>query len=222
MTYDIWQTNLRLLLPSPKRVIDAGANTGQTVARYRQWWPSAEVHCIEPVQNAYRTLEAGWGRVPGVHLHRRALGASCGHGEVFTGKNTEVSSLLPHVEKYAGGFPIGQRDACDVVTLDAFLEEQHLDHVDLLKMDLQGGELAALEGAQKALERSAFDVILSEVWLVAPYEDAPHYWEIACHLAQFDYLTWWINVESYVGMHEGRWGDALFISRALAKRLGYG
>jgi len=221
MKNDLWQSNLRFLLRSPKHIIDAGANTGQTVDRYRRWWPNSEIHCLEPVQSAYNILEKNWKSQPGVHLHQCALGASCGRAEIHTGKNTEVSSLLPHMVEYSGEFAIDEHYAVDVLTLDAFMDAKGLDHVDLLKMDLQGGELAALEGAQWALERNAFDAIFSEIWLVAPYQGAPHYWEIALHLAQFDYLTWWINIEQGIP-GEGRWGDVLFVSRALAKKNGYG
>jgi hypothetical protein len=47
-------------------------------------------------------------------------------------------------------------------TLDAFVEEQGIDHVRLLKLDLEGAETDALLGAARLLERRAVDYVLVE------------------------------------------------------------
>jgi FkbM family methyltransferase len=218
MTGDFWSLHLRKMLPSPRTVIDAGANTGQTVAEFRGWWPAAEIHCIEPVPGAFSRLRAAWGNKPGVHCHRVAIAEQEGSGVIHTGSNTEVSSFL----KKNSGYRTDQDVEVDVTTLDAFVERNGLAHVDLLKMDLQGGELLALEGATESLRRGLFDVIFSEIWLVSPYDGAPRYWEIAQHLERFGYLTWWLAIEPYAGTQEGRWGDAMFIGGRLANTLRYG
>ncbi|MBI3695811.1 MAG: FkbM family methyltransferase, partial [Acidobacteria bacterium] len=40
-----------------------------------------------------------------------------------------------------------------VVTLDEIVEELHLDRVDFIKMDIEGSERRALEGARQTLAR---------------------------------------------------------------------
>jgi hypothetical protein len=44
-------------------------------------------------------------------------------------------------------------DGAAGVTLDALVQEQGLTRLDLIKMDVDGGELAALRGARATLER---------------------------------------------------------------------
>jgi FkbM family methyltransferase len=214
----VWQNHFQFLLPNPKAIIDAGANTGQTAQLFRSWWPRSEIHCIEPTPDAFSRLQATWGGRPGIRCHQIALAEQGGRGVIHTGNNTEVSSLFPKTD----GYRIDQNIDVEIATLDAFVERNGLGHVDLLKMDLQGGELLALEGASGSLKKELFDVIFSEIWLVSPYEGSPRYWEIAQQLERFGYLTWWINIEHHKGMHEGRWGDALFVSRTLAQQHGYG
>ena len=60
-----------------------------------------------------------------------------------------------------------------VTTLDDWSEQNHVEKVDFLWLDLQGGELAALRGAKKLLTN--VKLIYTE-FLIAPlYEDAPLY-----------------------------------------------
>ena len=60
-----------------------------------------------------------------------------------------------------------------VVTLDGWAESQGVVGVDFLWLDLQGGELAALEGAPRNLP--TVRVVYSEVSLKPMYDGAPLY-----------------------------------------------
>ena len=46
-------------------------------------------------------------------------------------------------------------------TIDKILEEKGIEHVDFLKIDVQGAELLVLDGAKKTLQNTEF--ILLEV-----------------------------------------------------------
>jgi FkbM family methyltransferase len=50
-----------------------------------------------------------------------------------------------------------------VVRLDDWLAEHKIDHVDFVKLDVEGAELSILKGAQRFLERVPRPVILAEV-----------------------------------------------------------
>ncbi len=45
-------------------------------------------------------------------------------------------------------------------TLDAFVEARRITHIDVIKMDVEGGEWAALEGMQHVLKQKTLSVIL--------------------------------------------------------------
>lgn len=44
-------------------------------------------------------------------------------------------------------------DSVPAVTIDDVVEEQHLGRVDFIKMDIEGGEVDALRGAEETLKR---------------------------------------------------------------------
>lgn len=42
---------------------------------------------------------------------------------------------------------------CRVQTLDTYIEQQHISHIDLMKIDIEGGELKALKGFEQYLQQ---------------------------------------------------------------------
>jgi hypothetical protein len=47
----------------------------------------------------------------------------------------------------------------NVTTIDTFVEENGINHIDLLKIDVEGGEMNVLLGAANCLKRQMIDVI---------------------------------------------------------------
>ncbi len=100
--------------------------------------------------------------------------------------------------------------------------------IDLLKLDLQGGELLALEGAQELLAAGAIKVILLEAMFVRKYKDQPLLWQIWQFLDGFEYTFYAIR-ELVIGlygnneksMRQGQWNqcDVIFISKPLRAAL---
>lgn len=70
--------------------------------------------------------------------------------------NSGDNSLVTHASGAAASL------AVDTTTLSRFLEGQGRQ-LDVLKLDIQGGEPAALEGARSALERQGHLVLFTEV-----------------------------------------------------------
>ena len=50
-----------------------------------------------------------------------------------------------------------------MTTLDSFLEDHKIENIRLWKLDVEGHELAALEGARRHLERKSIAAILIEL-----------------------------------------------------------
>jgi hypothetical protein len=55
------------------------------------------------------------------------------------------------------------RVAVRVIQLDGWLEDKNIQGVDFIKLDVEGGELAALKGAERLLARKPRPIILTEV-----------------------------------------------------------
>src|SRR5262249_38687477 len=100
----------------------------------------------------------------------------------------------------------------DIVTVDSLCAERKLDVVDILKMDIQGGELMALRGAKDMLSRGGIRLLVLEVNFVPMYQDMPTFWDIAAHLRDYGYALQGI----YELRHQPQqpavlcWADAIF------------
>lgn len=152
----------RFLPPAAATVFDVGAHAGEwtrallAVAGGR----IATVYAFEPSAHHRAALDAiGDARVRPVPL---AIGAAAGERTLFS--NRAGSGLASFYERRLDHFGItmGEREKVRVTTLDAFMGETGLDRVDFVKLDIEGHELAALEGGKNALERKAIRALSFE------------------------------------------------------------
>jgi hypothetical protein len=86
-------------------------------------------------------------------------------------------------------------------------------------MDIQGGELDALRGAQRLLEGHRIDVIVSEAMFVPHYEGAPLAWQQWALLASHGYTLFGYFEQVWASKGQMRFGDAIFLSPAARARL---
>ena len=78
-------------------------------------------------------------------------------------------------------------------------------------MDIQGGELLALKGAERLLSSSSVDLIYTEVEFVQLYEGQPEIYDLTKYLANFGFVLYGLY-----DLHAGKngrlsWGDAIFL-----------
>ncbi|HYD25907.1 MAG TPA: FkbM family methyltransferase [Croceibacterium sp.] len=121
-----------LAFPAGSRplVIDAGAHRGEFAASVHAAW-NARCHAIE----ASPALFARLALPPGTRAHHFALGGADGTATFALADNPEASRA---VGGDAAGITVPARG------LGSFLAEVAPDGVDLLKLDIEGAEIAAL------------------------------------------------------------------------------
>ncbi len=155
-------------------VIDVGANRGQFAVFASRRFPHAMLMCFEPLPGARKRLRRAVGNSGGVRLSEMAVGAYNGEGELHVSAADDSSSLLPIGRLQREAFPGTDeraRISVQVRRLDDLLDRQALAGPVLMKVDVQGGELGVLEGAQRTL--ASVDALLVEVSFVALYTGQP-------------------------------------------------
>ena len=134
--------------------LDIGANIGYLTAIGASLvGPSGMVHSFEPVPEYYARLDALRTANPGhtIHTWPFAMGETAGIAEIATpvehniGWNTMVPGLLE-------GAATRARHTVRVQRLDAFLREQGIANVGLIKIDTEGFEIPVLRGGRAWFE----------------------------------------------------------------------
>ncbi|MEW6323410.1 MAG: FkbM family methyltransferase [Acidobacteriota bacterium] len=143
----------------PAVVIDAGANRGTWTDLACTVFPDATFHLIEP--QPARVADLGRFRPPRFHVHAVAVTRPGVERVVMAGVTGDSSDTGAYVTR-EGRPSDGHTLTAPASTFDALLAHRvaPLDRA-LLKLDLEGHELAALDGAERLL--AGVEAIFTEV-----------------------------------------------------------
>lgn len=169
---DAFATQRRLVHAAAPVIIDVGAHLGETAKRYRSMFPTATIHCFEPYPPSFATLRGATAADARIRTHALAIGDSVGAAVLHSNRSSATNSLLPSDARghgYWGGEVLSTDATVEIAmtTLDRFCAEVSLSHIDILKLDVQGAEYAALMGARDLLAAHAIDIVYMEM-ITAP------------------------------------------------------
>ena len=145
----------------PRVIFDIGANVGQTTEYLHRFFPHASCYAFEPAPTTFRALTAAVGHLKTVSLHPFAFGEGEGTRPMAVYDYSDMSTLvIPPGLVAAGGVTL---ERVAVRTVDSFCAEQHIERIDILKMDVEAYESKVLRGCQRMLTEGRIDYIYSEV-----------------------------------------------------------
>jgi FkbM family methyltransferase len=138
-------------------VADIGANIGfyaQVLAKL--CGTTGGVHCFEPDSENFRHLETATGKLENVVINHKAVAANSGKLKIYLSKELNVDHRTYEPEEYDSTAEI------DAIALDDYFEPG--TRVDVIKMDIQGFEMQAIQGMKRVLSENPGIVIVSEYW----------------------------------------------------------
>ena len=80
------KTLKNLVINAKPTIIDVGANVGNTVDEFKQWWPESIIHCFEPQQECWDELElrAAKHKMGHIYINKYAAGNKEKNDKFFT------------------------------------------------------------------------------------------------------------------------------------------
>jgi FkbM family methyltransferase len=135
-------------------IVDAGAHSGLFSVLALERAPSARVVAIEPNPQLLPIIEANlsgenqWDLVP------KALSDKAGEVTFYRNPGATQTSALDQTSAETWG-TASEPITVSATTLDQLASDFDLDHIDVLKLDIQGAEEAVLAAASKILARTS-------------------------------------------------------------------
>jgi len=151
------------MLQDGMTVLDVGANRGYyAMLASRRVGPHGRVIGFEPSPRERKFLKANLllSRCRNVTVEPIALGSKPGQADLYVvdGYSTGCNCLRPRDSEFAG-----KNVHVAVRTLDEYTRAEGIRGVDLLKIDIEGGELEVIKGAGTLLRQRPRPIILCEM-----------------------------------------------------------
>lgn len=208
MKENISKEYIAQFLPENPVIIEAGAHIGRDTKKMLKQWPQAKIHAFEPVPELFEELKKNTTPYSNVTCYPLALNNSSGTAQFYisSGRSTATSSLLAPKE-YLIEHPttVFEKTTVTTITLDAWAEKYAIPHVDFMWLDMQGGELSALQAGMHLLK--TVKALYTEVSFAERYEKNPLYATIKCWLERQGFS---VQKEEF---RTSAWGNVLFIRK---------
>ena len=153
-------------------IVDGGASIGEISIEFATKFPNAKVSAFEPYPKYFDFLLKKCKEYPNITPLNIALSNFSGETLLSVTKSEDTSSLLDPESKESTiyGKLLEQKDKIPVkvTTLDEYFSGQA---VDIIKLDLQGGEFDALRGSEGILKEGRTKAILCEVMFEKQYKN---------------------------------------------------
>ncbi len=149
------------LASGAKVIMDVGAHCGYSTLIARRFAPdSAHVYAFEPNPRMHEQLERNVALNNFSHVHAEPLAVSDGPGtlSLHIRNAIEPGNTSRHLVPYSDKTILVQ-----AVAMDEYCDEAGIAQVDAIKIDIEGGETAALLGMRRGLRAGRYGTLIIEL-----------------------------------------------------------
>jgi FkbM family methyltransferase len=151
-------------------VVDIGANRGQFALCIRRLYPEAQIYSFEPLRKPAAVWLETFKGDSRATLYNKAVAPESGSATMHVPRWDVSASLLPIGEAQQANFPFATEASQEIVAtvlLSECVDAAAIKGRALLKLDVQGFELAALQGCADLLDR--FELVYVEASFIELY-----------------------------------------------------
>jgi FkbM family methyltransferase len=143
-------------------LFDVGANLGKWSSLLHAMFPNSRIFLFEPQPHCQRVLQGQ--KIPDSELIPKAVSSTNGVTTIYIPESSSASGIASLYERLDSSTKNLNFTTIEVetITLDDVIEDYKLSRVDFIKMDIEGHELSALQGASKSLEKGTIKALSFE------------------------------------------------------------
>lgn len=218
-------------------IFDVGANAGDTLVEFKEWWTKAVVHCFEPQEECWDSLHSkiSSNNYSDVFVNKFAVGdkrikkADFYSHDITSGQSglhkinlNSIDSIDQNkitssksVEVYENR--LNHKRTVEIKKLADYMDDHSINHVDLLKIDTQGHEPEVLSGLGDNL--SKVNIVITELMFYDFYERSLSFSDIEKYLLPQGFHLFDISHISKNPMN-GRtdWVDVIYVNNRIKRK----
>ena len=191
-------------------IFDVGAHEGESIQRFKKLFKSPEIHSFEPQSKPFEILEKL--KNNNIIVNNYALGAAEKIKELNINSNDATSSFLSLDEssRHIKNIKTVEKQKKIIKTLDNYVLEKKINHIDLLKIDVQGYEPEVLQGSLHTLSRK-IHLVEVEICFVEYYKNKSSFFNIESIINKYNFELYSLSSPFAKGDGKIKTLDALYI-----------
>ena len=143
-------------------LFDVGANIGDYTLLLKEVFGNSTVYSFEPAKNTFHELESNLTHRTNVRLYNFGLGEERTRFTLYSTPASSGLASLYHRKLDHYNIQMDQTEEVEIRTVDDFCEVNNIDHIHLLKLDVEGHEIKVLKGASGMINSGKVDFIQFE------------------------------------------------------------
>jgi FkbM family methyltransferase len=204
-------------LPSTPVILEAGAHDGSDTLLMANLWPQGQIFAFEPSPYWQPVLKEKFAPFPNISFFPMALGDRVGSTSFYqcTSNTGGCDSTFRPLADDVFWTTVAPAQFAEepinvpVTTLDAWAEEQQINHIDFMWLDMQGAEGQVLKASPEILKKTKF--IQAEYSELPVYEGIMLFGPLKALLKQRDFIV----VSLWKANSDDIQGNALFMNTSL-------
>jgi FkbM family methyltransferase len=175
--------------------LDIGAGQAESINRFKKILPNSIIHSFEPVEERIQIIKNWLQTFPhnnNITLNHCAMGDKIEEKTFYVNSKTKNSSFLKLNETNKID-SLKKEIQINVNTVDNYIKQNNIKHIDYLKIDTQGYEEEVLKGSIETLKSGIVKYIEVEIILSDYYEKTTNFYNMEKILLPLNYKLYHIQ-----------------------------
>ena len=175
--------------------LDIGAGEAESINRFKKILPNSIIHSFEPIEERIQIIKSWLQTFPhnnNITLNHCAMGDIIEEKSFYVNDKTKASSFLKLNQKNTVD-RLKKQIKINVNTVDNYVKQNNINHIDYLKIDTQGYEEQVLKGSIETLKSGKVNYIEVEIILSDYYEKTTNFYDMEKILLPLNYRLYHIQ-----------------------------
>jgi FkbM family methyltransferase len=175
--------------------LDIGAGEAESINRFKKILPHSIIHSFEPIEERINIITNWLKTFPhnnNIILNHCAMGDIIEEKSFYVNDKTKASSFLKLNQKNTVD-RLKKQIKINVNTVDNYVKQNNINHIDYLKIDTQGYEEQVLKGSIETLKSGKVNYIEVEIILSDYYEKTTNFYDMEKILLPLNYRLYHIQ-----------------------------